>query len=66
MIKIITKIETLKINNFKLVNKSIKDDTRIVIPIKSKNKNKLTFNVLISDKEAVGVLSRLKCETINK
>ena len=50
MIKINTINEIFKINIFKLVNKSIKDEIKIVIPSKSKNKNIFIFNSLISNK----------------
>ena len=62
MIKINTINEIFKINIFKLVNKSIKDEIKIVIPSKSKNKNIFIFNSLISNK-LIGVFSILKKET---
>ena len=59
MIKINTINEIFKINIFKFVNKSIKDEIKIVIPSKSKNKNIFIFNSLISNK-LIGVFSILK------
>ena len=62
MIKINTINEIFKINIFKLVNKSIKDDIKIAIPSKSKNRYIFIFNSLISNK-LIGVFSILKKET---
>ena len=59
MIKIDTIIKIFKINIFKLVNISIKDEIKIVTPNKSKNKNIFILNSLISNK-LMGVFSILK------
>ena len=61
IIKINTLIEVFKMNIFKLVNISSNDETKIVIPNKSKNKNILIFSSLISNK-LIGVFSILKKE----
>ena len=62
MIKINIINEIFKINIFKLVNKSIKDEIKIAIPSKSKNRYIFIFNSLISNK-LIGVFSILKKET---
>ena len=65
MIKINTIIEIFKMNILKLVNISIKDEIKIVIPSKSKNKRIFIFSSSISNK-LIGVFSILKIETRNK